>query len=145
MSARKIAPGTWQTARDVGELRDDAQPDPSARSSEDATNCTCRAELDADHTDGPHRCGRPDARLERRFFAVTAERVDLSVNDDKPVNLVNALAALDPRDRDVLVMRHLAQWSTGEMARKLGITDEAVKSRLLRAVLRLRGLLEPES
>jgi RNA polymerase sigma-70 factor, ECF subfamily len=42
-------------------------------------------------------------------------------------------------------MRHLEQLSTAVIAATLGITEGAVKSRLLRSVLRLRGLMEPES
>ena len=50
-----------------------------------------------------------------------------------------ALAALPPRDREVLVMRHLEQLSTAEIAEMLEISEPAVKSRLLRALIRMRG------
>lgn len=53
----------------------------------------------------------------------------------------DALARLNPRDRDVLVLRHLEQLSTAETAAVLQITEGAVKLRHLRALNRLRALL----
>jgi RNA polymerase sigma-70 factor (ECF subfamily) len=53
--------------------------------------------------------------------------------------LKTALAALPQKDREVLVMRHLEQLSTAEIAEMLEISEAAVKSRLLRALIRMRG------
>ena len=55
-----------------------------------------------------------------------------------------ALDQLEPRDREVLVLRYLEQLSTRETATVLGISEGAVKSRLMRALVRLRDVLEPE-
>ena len=52
-----------------------------------------------------------------------------------------ALAQLPQRDREVLVLRYLEQLSTREMAEVLGTPEGTVKSRHLRALERLRGLL----
>ena len=52
-----------------------------------------------------------------------------------------ALARLSERDREVVVMRHLEQLSTAEVAAVLGISEGAVKVRLLRALERLRSRL----
>jgi len=71
------------------------------------------------------------------------ERHNLS--ERKYQDLADALASLGPKDREILVMRHFVQWSTAQIAGRLGIPEDAVKSRLLRAVLRLRGLLESDS
>src|SRR5207245_816954 len=49
----------------------------------------------------------------------------------------SALVRLSDRDREVLVMRHLEQLSTEEVAAVLGIGEGAVKVRLLRALERL--------
>ena len=51
------------------------------------------------------------------------------------------LRALPQRDREVLVLRHLEQLTTREIASVMGITESAVKMRQLRALQRLRGLL----
>jgi RNA polymerase sigma-70 factor (ECF subfamily) len=56
-----------------------------------------------------------------------------------------ALARLAERDREVLVLRHLEDLSTAEAAAVLGISEGAVKVRLLRAMQRLRDLLDEES
>lgn len=56
-----------------------------------------------------------------------------------------ALARLAPRDREVLVLRHLEQLSTAEAAAVLGLGEEAVKSRHRRALERLRALLEDDA
>jgi RNA polymerase sigma-70 factor (ECF subfamily) len=53
-----------------------------------------------------------------------------------------ALDELPSRDREVLALRFLEQLSTAEAAAVLGIGEGAVKSRLLRAVARLRDLLD---
>jgi RNA polymerase sigma-70 factor (ECF subfamily) len=52
-----------------------------------------------------------------------------------------ALARLAAGDREVLVLRHLEQLSTSEIAAVLGITEGAVYTRHLRALVRLRSLL----
>jgi RNA polymerase sigma-70 factor (ECF subfamily) len=55
-----------------------------------------------------------------------------------------ALTRLPERDREILVMRYLEQLSTREMAAVLGIAEGAVKTRHVRALERLRGLLGPD-
>jgi RNA polymerase sigma-70 factor (ECF subfamily) len=55
-----------------------------------------------------------------------------------------ALAELSPSDREVLVMRHLEQMETPEIAAALGISVGAVRNRQFRALVRLRSLLEGE-
>jgi RNA polymerase sigma-70 factor (ECF subfamily) len=54
----------------------------------------------------------------------------------------SALDRLPHRDREVLVLRHLEQLSTRETAAVLETTEGAVKVRLLRALQRMRDLLE---
>jgi RNA polymerase sigma-70 factor (ECF subfamily) len=56
-----------------------------------------------------------------------------------------ALDALSSRDREVLVMRYLEQLGAAEIAEALGITEGAVKARLLRALIHVRSRLELEA
>ena len=56
-----------------------------------------------------------------------------------------ALERLPERDREVLVLRHLEDLSTAETAAVLGISEGAVKVRLLRAMRRLRDGLMGEA
>jgi RNA polymerase sigma-70 factor (ECF subfamily) len=51
-----------------------------------------------------------------------------------------SLKILPSRDQEVLVLRHLEQLSTREVAAVMGITEGAVKTRHLRALQRLRSL-----
>ena len=62
------------------------------------------------------------------------------------VSLQAALDRLSPADREVLVLRHVEQMDTGEVAAVLGLSESAVKMRHLRALDRLRTLLavDPE-
>ena len=52
-----------------------------------------------------------------------------------------ALGALSPRDREVLVLRHLEELSISEIASILGLSEEATKKRQLRALERLQNQL----
>jgi RNA polymerase sigma-70 factor (ECF subfamily) len=52
------------------------------------------------------------------------------------------LAAMAEHDREILVMRYLEQLSVGEIAAVLGLSEGAVKSRHMRALLRLRARLD---
>lgn len=63
---------------------------------------------------------------------------------ERQARLRDALDRLSERDREVLVLRHLEQLSTRETASVLGIAEGAVKVRLLRALQRLRDLLDEE-
>src|SRR3954468_5533198 len=50
----------------------------------------------------------------------------------------SALAALDPRDRDLVALKFTGGLSNGEIARVLGMSETNVGSRLYRAVEKLR-------
>ncbi len=52
-----------------------------------------------------------------------------------------ALTKLGDRDQEILILRHLEQLSIAEIAAVLGIREGAVKTRLLRALVRFRELL----
>ena len=53
-----------------------------------------------------------------------------------------ALEALEPRDREVLVLRYLEQLTSKEIAAVLGSSEAAVKTRHRRALERLRNRLD---
>ena len=56
--------------------------------------------------------------------------------------LACALEQLEPRQREVILLRYLEQLSLADTAAVLNITPDAVKMRQLRAIRRLRELLE---
>jgi RNA polymerase sigma-70 factor (ECF subfamily) len=83
----------------------------------------------------------PDAsadKLVRRLFAADTSPSNHLMRQERHERLKAALASLPPRDREVVVMRHLEQLSTAEIAAMLEISEPAVKSRLLRALIRMR-------
>lgn len=56
-----------------------------------------------------------------------------------------AMEQLDPTDREILVLRHLERMPVAEIAALLNISAGAVKMRRLRAIERLRSLLDKGS
>jgi len=58
------------------------------------------------------------------------------------VALMAALSRLDPGQREVVVLHHLADLELTEIAEQVGIPVGTVKSRLARARARLAGLLD---
>jgi RNA polymerase sigma-70 factor (ECF subfamily) len=56
--------------------------------------------------------------------------------------LQEALDALDPIDREVLVLRHFEELNNNETAAVLGLDKSAASKRYLRALGRLKGILE---
>jgi RNA polymerase sigma-70 factor (ECF subfamily) len=57
--------------------------------------------------------------------------------------LRKALASLEPKYREVLVLRDIQHFSGAETAEALGVSEEAVRTRLHRARLRMRDALAP--
>jgi RNA polymerase sigma-70 factor (ECF subfamily) len=90
----------------------------------------------------------PDASsvaLADRLFARSADNPTARLRRaEHQAQVRAALNQLRERDREVLVLRHLEDLSTADTAAVLGISESAVKVRLLRAVQRLRELLEQE-
>ena len=58
---------------------------------------------------------------------------------------MEAVSGLPPRDREVLLMRHIEKLDTTEIADALGMAEPAVRARLFRALNRLRAKLVGET
>ena len=58
------------------------------------------------------------------------------------LRLQEALNAMDPLDREVLALRHFEQLSPAETARVLGIKEKAAGMRYVRALRRLKEILD---
>ena len=67
------------------------------------------------------------------------------IREERREQMLAAMSDLSVRDREVLVMRHLEQLGTPEIAEALGISVGAVEARLLRALIRLRGRMKTSS
>ncbi len=67
------------------------------------------------------------------------------VRQERCEQVKEAMATLSPHDREVLAMKYVERLNTPEMAEALGVNENAVRARHLRAVIRLRGLLEADT
>jgi RNA polymerase sigma-70 factor (ECF subfamily) len=89
--------------------------------------------------------GLPDQSammLVNRLFANGTSPSRHAIREETRNRVRAALDELGPRDREVLVLRFLEQLSTAETAAVLEIGEGAVRSRLMRAVVRFRNLLD---
>lgn len=85
------------------------------------------------------------AAVVRRFVAaVPGPTAGLELGPEH-VTLVDALGDLDPDQRLVVVLHHLADREVAEIAEELGLPIGTVKSRLSRGRARLAALLDEEA
>jgi RNA polymerase sigma-70 factor (ECF subfamily) len=83
-------------------------------------------------------------RRQRRLRTIEADVVDIGSGLDDPgeraraLDLRQALARLSVEDRTLLAMRHLGGFDSTEIGAVLGISSDAVRSRLTRLVAKLR-------
>ena len=67
---------------------------------------------------------------------------EAAVRAERVLRLQDALDAMDPFDREILSLRHFENLSRSEAAQELGIAEGAAGKRYLRALQRLRKLLD---
>jgi RNA polymerase sigma-70 factor (ECF subfamily) len=79
------------------------------------------------------------AELADRLVAVGSAPSARMLRNELRLRVRSILTELAERDREVLVLRHLEQLSTREIAAILGITEGAVKTRHLRALERFKA------
>jgi RNA polymerase sigma-70 factor (ECF subfamily) len=85
---------------------------------------------------------QPLQALADRLAASGTSPSGRAVREELRQRVQQAISRLDEHDREVLLLRYFEQLSTHETAAVLGLTDSAVKSRLMRALVRLRDLVE---
>ena len=90
--------------------------------------------------DGPMP-GASSAALAAQLLGRDTRPSFAAVRAERKLRLQEALDALDPIDREVLVLRHFEELSAGETAAALGIERSAAGQRYLRALRRLKGLI----
>jgi RNA polymerase sigma factor (sigma-70 family) len=101
----------------------------------------------ANETKNLHRSQRRRGVMELRV-AQMEDPVDhrdpaaVTVKDDAKTALLNAVRTLPDKDRDVVTCRYLLDLSEAETAQTLGLAKGTIKSRLSRALARLRPMLE---
>ncbi len=107
------------------------------------------------HVGAQKRDARRQVRIDRAAFpaassAVMAEQLvgglaspsGAAMRDEMHRQVQEGLDHMQATDREVLVMRHFEELTHGEAAQELGISEEAASKRYLRALQRLRAVLE---
>jgi RNA polymerase sigma-70 factor (ECF subfamily) len=65
-----------------------------------------------------------------------------AIRAEQQVQLQDVLNGMEPMDREILALRHFEELSNGESAQVLGLSKTAANNRYVRALGRLRDLLE---
>ncbi len=89
--------------------------------------------------------GASVAELANRFCGKQASPSQRLLRDERRLQVRQLLEQLSKNDREILILRYLEQLSATECAEVLGISYEAYMKRHMRAVTRLRKLLESSS
>jgi RNA polymerase sigma-70 factor, ECF subfamily len=96
-------------------------------------------------TPAPDLCDESAVELGRQFLAHDTSPSNKVMRQELRDAVMEAVAALSPRDREVLLMRHIEKLGLAEIADTLGMGETGVKARLYRALTRLRAKLESEA
>jgi RNA polymerase sigma-70 factor (ECF subfamily) len=100
---------------------------------------------DADREVTLHRGGLPLAdsvSLAAQLLGKLTTPSQAAVKAETRLLVQEALNGMDPIDREVLALKHFEQLSTAEIAEVLGLSKAGAGSRYLRAIKRLRAILE---
>lgn len=88
--------------------------------------------------------GESVAELAQHMAASSCGPNNRAIRAELHARVIDAIAQLRPRDREVLVLRHLEQLAVPDVAEELGVSHTVVTSRHLRALQRLRQLLRSD-
>ena len=100
---------------------------------------------DADREVTLHRGGLPEAdsvSLANQLLGKLTTPSQAAIKAETRLFVQEALNSMDPLDREVLALKHFEQLSTSEIAAVLGLSKAGAGSRYLRALKRLREILE---
>jgi RNA polymerase sigma-70 factor (ECF subfamily) len=81
------------------------------------------------------------ASLANQMLGRLTSPTQAAVRAEMQIRLQEALNAMDPLDREVLVLRHFEELSNGETAEVLGIQRSPASKRYMRALTRLKDIL----
>src|SRR5262249_41779081 len=82
------------------------------------------------------------AALAQQLLARVTSPTQAAVRAEMQLKLQEALNSMDPIDREVVVLRHFEELNNIETAAVLGIEPPAVSKRYLRAIRRLKAILD---
>jgi RNA polymerase sigma-70 factor, ECF subfamily len=99
---------------------------------------------DADREVGFYGHGYPQttsASLAMQFVGNITSPSQAAVREEMLLRVEQAVAEMEPLDREVLALRHFEELSNSEVAEVLGIQQKAASIRYVRAIKRLRAVL----
>jgi RNA polymerase sigma-70 factor (ECF subfamily) len=82
------------------------------------------------------------ASLAQQLLAGLTSPTQAAVRAEMQVQLQEALNGMDPIDREVVVLRHFEELTNVEAAQVLGIDPPAASKRYIRAIRRLKAILD---
>ena len=82
------------------------------------------------------------AAIARHLIDAIVSPSQIAVRQEMLEQLESTLESMDDIDREVLALRHFEELGNGEVAELLGISEGAASNRYVRALSRLRKLLE---
>ncbi len=82
------------------------------------------------------------AALAAQLLGHATRPSEAAIRAELKIRLQEALNSMDPLDREVLALRHFEQLSTNETAKVLGISAAAAGKRYVRALKRLKDILD---
>jgi RNA polymerase sigma-70 factor (ECF subfamily) len=82
------------------------------------------------------------ASLANQLLGRLTSPTQAAVRAEMQIRLQEALNAMDPLDREVVVLRHFEELSNAETAEVLGIQKSAASKRYIRAIQRLKDILD---
>jgi RNA polymerase sigma-70 factor (ECF subfamily) len=82
------------------------------------------------------------ASLANQLLGRLTSPTQAALRTEMQIRLQEALNGMDPLDREVLVLRHFEELSNNETAAVLGIDKSAASKRYIRALARLRDILD---
>jgi RNA polymerase sigma-70 factor (ECF subfamily) len=82
------------------------------------------------------------ASLAQQLLAGLTSPTQAAVRAEMQLKLQEALNSMDPMDREVVVLRHFEELNNIETAAALGIEPTAASKRYLRAIRRLKAILD---
>jgi RNA polymerase sigma-70 factor (ECF subfamily) len=92
-----------------------------------------------------HRGALPaasSASLAQQLLAGLTSPTQAAIRQEMQLRLQEALNSMDPIDREVVVLRHFEELSNVEAAEVLGIEPPAASKRYIRALRRLKAILD---
>ena len=91
-----------------------------------------------------HRVGTPATSASMASLLVTrlASPSQMMMRAELIALVEDALEKMDPIDREILALRHFEELRNGEVAEVLGLKEAAASNRYVRALGRLRDVLE---